>query len=213
MRQKPPRVPPSPNLAGPALFGPMVPEGVYTVKLVKDKETFTGQVKVIADPKSPHSAMDRALQQKTLWKLYEMQERLAFIDESITDARDKARERAKKLDSKDALAIELEAFAGKLDELRKTIVATREGAITGEEKLRERIVELYGWISQYSGRPTESVLSRIPVLEKEMESANSQYQSIVASQLVALNARLAEKKLDQIKLLTKEEYDKKYKDK
>jgi hypothetical protein len=35
----------------------------------------------------------------------------------------------------------------------------------------------------------------------------------VASQLVALNARLAEKKLDQIKLLTKEEYDKKYKDK
>ncbi len=213
MRQKPPRVPPSPSLTGAGLFGPMVPEGVYTVKLIKDKDTFTGQVKVIADPKSPHTPADRALQQKTVWKLYEMQERLAFIAESITDARDKARDRAKKLDPKDALVRELEAFADRLDALRKTIIATREGAITGEEQLRERIVELYGWISQYGGRPTESVLSRIPILEKDMEGANGQFQAIVAKELGPLNSKLAEKKLDQIKLLTKEEYDKKYKDK
>src|SRR6185503_947085 len=123
---------PSPNLAGPALFGPMVPEGAYTVKLIKDKDTFTGQVKVIADPKSPHSAADRALQQQTVWKLYQMQERLAFVDAVVTDARDQAKERAKKLDEKDAVAKDLQAFAEKLDGLHKTLVATKEGAITGE---------------------------------------------------------------------------------
>jgi photosystem II stability/assembly factor-like uncharacterized protein len=209
MRQKPPKVPPSPTLAGPSLFGPMVPEGVYTVKLIKDKETFTGQVKVVADPKSVHSAADRALQQQTVWKLYGMQERLAFVDDVVTDARDKAKDRAKKLESGDAIAKDLEAFADKLDALHKTLVATKEGAITGEEQLRERIVELYGWVTQYGGRPTQSVLDRIPVLEKEINAANAAFEAIIGQDLTGVNAKLAGKKLDPIKVMTKEEYDKK----
>jgi hypothetical protein len=213
MRQKPPKVPPSPNLAGPALFGPMLPEGVYTVKLIKDKETFTGQVKIVSDPKSVHSAADRALQQQTMRKLYDMQERLAFIDDAVTDTRDKAKDRAKKLDSADAIAKELEAFADKLDALHKTLVATREGTITGEEQLRERIVELYGWVSQYGGRPTQSLIDRIPVLEKEIDGKNAELEAIIGKELAAVNSKLTGKKLDTIKVMTKDEYDKKQKDK
>jgi hypothetical protein len=209
LRQKPPKVPPSPNLAGPALFGPMVPEGVYTVKLIKDKETFTGQIKVVPDPKSVHSAADRALQQQTVHKLYDMQERLAFIDNMVTDTRDKAQDRAAKLESSDPVAKELSAFADRLDSLHKTLVATKEGAITGEEQLRERIVELYGWVSQYGGRPTQSLLDRVPVLEKEIDSKNGEFQAIVAKDLSGLNARLASKKLESIKVMTQDEYDKK----
>ena len=212
MRQKPPKVPPSPNLAGPALFGPMLPEGVYTVKLIKDKETFTGQVKVIDDPKSPHSAADRALQSQTARKLYEMQERLAFVDDVVTNARDQAKERAKKIEG-DAMAKDLGAFADKLDALHKTLVATKEGPITGEEQLRERIVEIYGWVTQYGGRPTESQLARIPVLEKEIDAANAQFATIIGKDLSAVNAKLAGKKLEPIKVLTKEEWDKKQQDK
>ncbi|HWO00643.1 MAG TPA: glycosyl hydrolase [Blastocatellia bacterium] len=212
MRSKPPKVPPSPNLAGPSLTGLMVPEGVYTVKLIKDKETFTGQVRVVADPKSPHSAADRALQAQTLRKLFDMQERLAFVDDVVTNARDQAKERAKKVEG-DALAKELDAFADKLEALHKTLVATREGPITGEEQLRERIVELYGWVTQYGGRPTESQLARIPVLEKEIDSANSQFETIVGKDLNAVNANLAAKKLEPIKVLIREEWDKKQQDK
>jgi photosystem II stability/assembly factor-like uncharacterized protein len=213
MRQKPPKVPPSPNLAGPALFGPMVPEGVYMVKLIKDKETFTGQIKVIADPKSPHTPSDRALQQQTVRKLYQMQERLAFVDDVVTGARDQAKERAKKLEAGDSVAKDLEAFAEKLDALHKTLVATKEGAITGEEQLRERIVDLYGWVSQYGGRPTESQLGRIPLLEKEIDSANAQFESIIGKELSGINAKLSGKKLEPIKVMTKDEYDKKQQDK
>jgi hypothetical protein len=212
MRQKPPKVPPAPNLAGPALFGPMVPEGVYTVKLIKDKETFTGQVKVIADPASPHSSADRALQAQTIRKLYEMQERLAFVDDVVTTSRDQARERAKKLEG-DALGKELEAFADRLEALHKTLVATREGPITGEEQLRERIVELYGWVSQYGGRPTESQLARIPVLEKEIDARNAEFEAIIGRELGGVNSKLAAKKLDAIRVQTKEEWDKKQQDK
>jgi photosystem II stability/assembly factor-like uncharacterized protein len=209
LRQKPPKVPPSPNLAGPALFGPMVPEGIYTVKLIKDKETFTGQIKVVADPQSVHSAADRALQQQTVRKLYDMQERLAFTDDLVTDTRDKAKDRAAKLDSADAVAKDLQAFADKLEALHKTLVATKEGAITGEEQLRERIVELYGWVSQYGGRPTDSVLARIPVLDKEIDTSNAAFQAIIGKDLSDVNAKLAGKKLEPIKVMTKEEYDKK----
>ncbi|MEK6323730.1 MAG: glycosyl hydrolase [Acidobacteriota bacterium] len=208
MRQKPPKVPPSPNLAGPSLFGPMLPEGLYTVKLIKDKETFTGQVKVVADPKSPHSAADRALQAQTIRKLYDMQERLAFVDDVVTNARDQAKERAKKIEG-DAVAKDLEAFADKLDALHKTLVATKEGPITGEEQLRERIVEMYGWVTQYGGRPTESQLARIPVLEKEIDTANASFETLIGKELAGLNAKLIGKKLDPIKVMTKEEYDKK----
>ncbi|MFY9609687.1 MAG: glycosyl hydrolase [Blastocatellia bacterium] len=211
MRQKPPKVPPSPNLAGPALFGPMVPEGVYTVKLIKDKETFTGQVKVVADPKSTHSAADRVLQAQTLRKLYDMQERLAFVDDVVTTARDQAKERAKKIEG-DALVKELEAFAEKLDSLHKTLVATREGPITGEEQLRERIVEIYGWVSLYGGRPTESQLARIPVLEREIDTKNAEFENIIGRELSGVNSKLSGKKLDAIKVLTKEEWDKKQQD-
>jgi hypothetical protein len=209
MRQKPPKVPSSPNLAGPSLTGPMVPEGVYTVKLIKDKDTFTGEIKVIADPKSPHSAADRALQQQTVWKLYVMQERLAFVDGLVTDARDKAKDRGKKLETGDPIVKELEAFADRLDGLHKTLVATREGNITGEERLRERIVELYGWVSQFGGRPTQSLLDRIPVLEKEISDANAAFEAIITKELAGVNSKLAEKKLEPIKVMTKEEYDKK----
>jgi hypothetical protein len=209
MRQKPPKVPPSPNLAGPALFGPTVPEGVYTVKLIKDKDTFTGQVKIVADPKSVHSAADRALQQQTMRKLYDMQERLAFVDAVVTDTRDKARDRVKKLESGDAVTRDLEAFADRLDALHKSLVATKEGAITGEEQLRERIVELYGWVSQYGGRPTQSLLDRIPVLEKEIDTANAALEAILAKDLAGVNAKLSGKKLDPISAMTKQEYEKK----
>jgi hypothetical protein len=208
MRQKPPKVPPSPNLAGPSLLGPMVPEGTYTVKLIKDKETFTGQVRVVADPRSPHSAADRAAQQQAVFKLYAMQERLAFVDDQVTGARDQARDRAKKL-ANDPLAKDLEALADKLETLHKSLVATKEGPITGEEQLRERIVELYGWASQFSGRPSQSLLDRIPLLDKDIDAAVASLDGITGASLAGMNSKLAEKKLDPVKLLTREEWDKK----
>jgi hypothetical protein len=89
------------------------------------------------------------------------------------------------------------------------LVATKEGAITGEEQLRERIVELYGWVTQFGGRPSQSLLDRIPLLEKEIDSANSTFESIVGKELASVNAKLATKKLDAIQVMTKAEYDKK----
>jgi hypothetical protein len=114
------------------------------------------------------------------------------------------------LESGDSVAKELDAFADKLDALHKTLVATREGAITGEEQLRERIVELYGWVTQFGGRPTQSVLDRIPVLEKEIDGANAAFEAIIGKELAGVNSKLASKRLDSIRVMTREEYDRKH---
>lgn len=225
MRLKPPKVAPAPTLAGGALFGPIVPEGEYTVKILKGNETYTGKVILAGDPRLPHSDADRKLQQETVLKLYRMQERLAYVGASVTAARDQARERAKKLqeatpaaapakkgkkETKEDLGKTLETFANKLDALNKTLVATKEGyAIHGEEQLRERVVEVYQSVSIYGGRPTESQIARLSVLEKEIEKANQDYETIVGKELESINAALTAKQMEPIKLLTKEEFDKK----
>jgi hypothetical protein len=68
---------------------------------------------------------------------------------------------------------------------------------------------LYGWVTQFGGCPTQSVLDRIPVLEKEIADANSAFESIIGKELAVVNAQLAAKKFDPIKVMTREEYDKK----
>ncbi|MEW6736837.1 MAG: hypothetical protein AB1489_36455, partial [Acidobacteriota bacterium] len=181
-----------------------------------------GQIKIEGDIKLPHSAEDRKLQQQTVMKLYRLQERLAFVAESVRTARDQAKERMDKLNGnesktkektkkpKEDLSKILETFSNKLDSLYKTLVATREStAITGEEQLREKVVELYSQVSNYGGKPTESQLSRIGVLEREIEKANQSFESILGTELTDINAKLSGKQVDPIKPLTKEEFDKK----
>lgn len=207
MRMKAPRVAPSTQLTFGPPIGPTVPEGTYTVRLIKGEEKYETKITLAPDPTVPHPDADRKLQQETTMKLYRMQERLAFVSDSTTDLRDQARERAVKLKS-DALAKNLNTFADRLDALHKTLVATKEGLLTGEEQLREKVVELYLFVSFYAGKPTDSQIKQTAALAKEIETKNSEFESITGKELPALNSKLTAKKLDPLKSLTKEEWDK-----
>jgi hypothetical protein len=149
------------------------------------------------------------MQFDTSLKLYQMQERLAFLADQITGVRDQAKERSAKLNKNDDLAKRLISFANGLDSLHKSIVATKEGYLTGEEQLREKVVELYLFVSLHAGRPTQSQLGKLDVYTAELDQATSKYQAIVDKQLTDLNTRLTGKNLEPIQLLTKEEWDKK----
>ena len=91
MRLPPPKVAPATALA-PAFVGPRVREGAYTYKLIKGKETFEGVVKLVPDPRSPHSAEDRRLQQETALELYAQLERLTYVVDTLIDALELAHE-------------------------------------------------------------------------------------------------------------------------
>jgi photosystem II stability/assembly factor-like uncharacterized protein len=180
MRLPPPKVPPATNLV-PAFEGPRVPEGSYTVKLVKGDQTLTGEVRLVPDPRSPHSAEDRRLQQETALELYRLLERLTYVIDALTDLRDQARDRAGKLPAGHRARRLAEQYAERLEQFRTTLVSTSEaGWLSGDEKLREELGNLYGGVNSYTGRPTRSQLDRLAVLEGRLAAAARRFEELAA---------------------------------
>ena len=208
MQLKPPKVAVTPGTEGRIVTGPTVSEGTYGVKLIKGKDTITGSFRIVGDPNSPHTAEDRALRQQIVMKLYDMQADMAYVAVSVSKARNQASERASKLDSNDALARELRRFAGRLDSLYHTLVATSEGRLAREEQLREKVIDLYASVSGYDGRPTGSQLERLEVLRRRIADADAAFKAIANDELPKMNASLESRSQQGITLLSREEFDK-----
>lgn len=167
MRVPAPRVPKAAQVAFNASRGPRVLPGTYTVRLTKGKEVFETKLDIGLDPRATFSAADRKAQ-------FEAAMRVHKIFGEMTDLVDKINaQRAAAKDQKDLLA--------KLDEIRKKIVATKEGgAITGEERLREHTDQLYGAILSYEGRPAKYQMERIDVLQRELDDVKKEYEGLVS---------------------------------
>jgi hypothetical protein len=211
MRLAPPRTPAGNSviLQQYSFFGPRVPPGVYTVKLVQGDKTYTGKVELVPEPRSRYSDEDRALQRETATALYKMFPRLTYLAESAVAVRDQARERAKNLPAADKLSKTLESLAKEAETFRATLVATREGGwLSGEEQIRERLGKVYGAVNGYEGRPTQAQLDQVKILDGELTQAAGRYESLEKGPLAAANAELAKRKLDPIKPKTREEWDK-----
>jgi hypothetical protein len=80
-----------------------------------------------------------------------------------------------------------------VDDLIKKTIEAQGGA----EKLKAvRSIKLTGRMVQQS-------------LEKEMDAKNAEFEAIIGKELAGVNSKLAGKKLDAIKVMTKKEYDEK----
>ena len=214
MRLKGPKLPPAANLVPNqfAMVGPRAAAGTYTAKLTKNKDVFTTTFTLVADPRSTHTAEDRAAQVKLVNHLYDRLGDLTYTVEGVQAVRDSARARAKSL-GKDALATKLNAFADKLETFRGTIVAAREGGrLTGEERLREQLGDLYGKVNGYDGRPTNGQIALADVLDGELKKGEADFQAMLAKDLPPLNSGLKGKKLPEIARESREAWDKRNED-
>lgn len=193
-----------------SLFGPHVPTGTYTVKMIKGSQTYTSKLVLLPDPRSHYSQQDRDLQQRTVMELYKEAEHLSYLAAAVIDTRDQARKRLAQVKPGDATATNLRQLADSMEALRARLVAVKEGgAITGEEKLREKLADLYGSINQYDGRPTQSQLESMQTLFALLNQADADFQKTVNSQLPGINPALEKEKLDPIKPLTRDDWKKK----
>jgi hypothetical protein len=180
MRLKPPRVPPAAIAAGEATVGPRVIPGNYMVKLTRGKETYTTPLTLRIDPRATYTLDDRKAQFDAAMKVYALMEDLAFDVDRINAARTALLDRAAKLPAADPARSKVEGMASKLDEMRKKIVATKEGgAITGEERIREKTSQLYGAIVFYDGRPADYYIARIESLSHERQDVVDEFQAFV----------------------------------
>ncbi|HEV2665619.1 MAG TPA: sialidase, partial [Blastocatellia bacterium] len=210
MRLKPPKVPTAATAAFGAAYGPRVLPGVYTVKMTKDKQVYTTQLQVIPDPRANHSAEDRKAQFDLAQKLYKLLGEMSFAVERINNARLALEARASQLPPDDPLRKQLQTAVAQADGQRKKIVATKEGgAITGEERLREFLTDLYSNVIFYGGRPSQTQVERADSLARELADVVKDFDAWEAKELPGLNSALAKKRMEVIKPLTREEWEKK----
>jgi photosystem II stability/assembly factor-like uncharacterized protein len=210
MRLKPPRVPTAASAAFGASTGPRVLPGTYAVKMTRDKEVYSTQLQVVPDPRSKHTAEDRKAHFELAMKVYNLLGDMTFAVDRINAVRLALDERGSKLLANDPLAKRLRAASAQVDELRKKIVATKEGGmITGEERLREYLTSLYSDLVYYEGRPSQAQVERTDALARELGDVVKGFDAWVSKELGNLNSGLAKKQREPIKPLTREEWEKK----
>jgi photosystem II stability/assembly factor-like uncharacterized protein len=207
-REKPPKVPVSNLLAGGAIIGPTYLPGEYTVKIIKGDETYEGKVNIEFDPNLPHSKEERELQLKTLRKAYRMLEDLAFVDAKISRVMEDVKNLSEAEDTKASTKKKLDPYFIKLETLKKEMVATKMGGITGEEQLREKIAGVYGAVMRYYGAPTQSQIDRLEVLEAELGKKATEADELLDGELAAINKLVTKAGKEEIKVMTLEEFEK-----
>jgi hypothetical protein len=210
MRVRPPVVAPAASALFEAAQGPRVLPGTYTVKLTKGDQTYTEPLTVAMDPRAKYSLEERKAQFELSMKVYKLLEHMTYGVEAIEGVRDAANARADKLAEKDALRKQLQKLAADCDALRSKIVATKEGGmITGEERIREHLGQLYGAVTGYDGRPTDYQTARTESLGHELQDVIDDFQKLTQKELPGINAALKKKKLATITTLEEGSWQKK----
>src|SRR5207237_9587214 len=132
-------------------------------------------------------------------KVHDLFNRMSGTVARMQAARNVALDDAEKLSGGDELKPRLGDFAEKVEELRKKIVATKEGgAITGEERLREHADLLYGALMSWEGKPPKYQVERIDVLTRELSDVEQELNQLFASKVPGLDSELGKKKLEAI---------------
>ncbi|MFN8011974.1 MAG: hypothetical protein U0P81_11305 [Holophagaceae bacterium] len=188
--------------------GPEVLEGTYTVRLTKNKEVLTAPLVIEADPQSPWTRKDREAKFGTGMAMFAMVEDLAFRAQQVLDLKAGIAERLARAPEA-ALQGRLQALAGEAEKVRGVLVSTKEagGAITGEERLREKLAKLYNRVLFQPGPPSPSQLDRVAALKAELATAFADVDRLGGKGLAELNAELRKAGLEPLALLDRAAWD------
>jgi hypothetical protein len=191
MRTKPPQVPPAASLAFNSAFGERYIPGAYTVRLTKNGQAVSEPLTLTLDKRATFTVADRQAQFAAAERVKGMFKRMSKLVAEINGVRGQAGTLAGSgtapADVKEAAA----QLNAKADELRKQIVATKEGgAITGEERLREHADDVYGAIMSVEDKPTDYQMARVDALDRELKDVETQWAAFQSGELATFNARL-----------------------
>jgi hypothetical protein len=194
MRAKPPHVPPAAQIAVAGIRGPRLAPGDYTVRLTKAGKVYDTKLTIGLDSRAKFSSADRKAQFDAAMRVVGLFGDETALMERIVGLRQALAQTGAALPEGDQLRKQISDFDGKVDAVRKKIVATTEGgAITGEERLREHTDQLYGAILSYEGKPATYQIAYIDTLKRELDEVTKQFDQLLAQDLPALNDSLKSK--------------------
>jgi hypothetical protein len=155
--------------------GPLLPAGTYTIELDKAGQITTTTIKVVPDTTLGHSAEDTRLQYELVQNMYSVYEDLAVTTERLQSV-------IQSIERADSVARDTAVLA-ELISLNKTLVNTKQGAVTGEEQLREKLASLYGEVNGYLGRPGSMEQVLFEQIRRRVIDARDQCEKLVAGRL------------------------------
>ena len=200
MRTKPPLVPPAASLAGSSAFGQRFLPGTYTVRLTKAGQVVTEPLTLTLDKRATFSVADRQAQFDASERAKGLFSRMSKVVAEINGVRAQADAIAGNAPAPADLKAAARQLSAKADTLRKEVVATKEGgAITGEERLREHVDEIYGAINSVEDRPTAYQMARLDALDRELKEVEAQWSAMQAGDVASFNARLRAANLPPLK--------------
>jgi hypothetical protein len=149
------------------------------------------------------------LQHETVMKAYNMLEDLAFMVAGIDKLIARVNDLLETDGLKDSLKKSLISYKDKLLALKKELVDTgKTNDINDLNKLRDRIVTIYGAVNGYMGKPTDSQISSLDYLESQLDVYLDDYDDLKEGELVEINNKLARAGMSKLEILTMEEYSK-----
>lgn len=80
--------------------------------------------------------------------------------------------------------------------------------ITGEERIREHVGQVYGDVNNYEGRPSDYQVKRTDSLARELEDVIRDFRTLTTKELPTLNPALRKKKLAAIEVPKEEDWQK-----
>jgi|tagenome__1003787_1003787.scaffolds.fasta_scaffold20988914_6 photosystem II stability/assembly factor-like uncharacterized protein len=191
MRTKPPQVPPAASLAGSSAFGERFLPGTYSVRLTKAGQVSTAPLVLTLDKRATFTVADRQAQFAAVERVKGMFARMSKLVAGINGVRGQAAALAGSATAPADVKSAAAQLNAKADALRKEIVATKEGgAITGEERLREHVDDVYGAINSVEDRPTNYQIARVDALDRELKDVEAEWAAFQSGDLATFNAKL-----------------------
>src|SRR2546428_5692603 len=124
---------------------------------------------------------------------------MSGLADRIDGARAAIDARTRALPQGDELGGRLGGLSGRLEEVKKKVVATKEGgAITGEERVREHADLLYGAFVQWEGAPARYQLDRIDVLRRQLSEVQAEFDKLATTEVRAVDEQLRHRNLPPI---------------
>jgi len=201
MLTKPPIVPPAASLAGSSAFGQRVLPGNYTVRLTDAGQVSTAPLTITLDKRATFTLADRQAQFAASERAKSLFARMSKVVAQINGVRQQAGAIAANPSTPADVKAAAAQLGAKADAMRKEIVATTEGgAITGEERLREHVDEIYGAINSVEDRPSAHQMARIDALDRELKEVETQWAALQAGDVASFNARLRAANLPPLKI-------------
>jgi len=146
--------------------GPMVLDGTYKVKIVTPTGIAEGKLELVPDKMGSITKDERKQNAEIVERVFKMEEELAIVMDSVLAEQANVKEFT-------GVAPIVQEYFDSLENIRAYIVPVKTGRsvlFADEEKLRDKISDIYYGVNFYEGLPTTSQVEGLNKLQREINS-------------------------------------------